>query len=188
MERKECSNHAGKQKKADCLVCGKSICEDCISFIAGKAYCKSCGYAIISEAEVLYLKRIYKTIKDRRKFNILRDKRRYERIRIVKPIEIYNIQKDKNIRGTIIDISAGDVAVITDEQLFPKDNVKLVFTLSEEYQFKNIQGGVVRVEKVGDKYYSAIIFMNLGENKEKLEDFVVGRLKKKYMKEGIGYV
>lgn len=183
-----CDNHPEKSSKASCFICSKSICEDCISIIAGKAYCKSCGYGIISEAEILYLKRIYQTIKDKKKLDISKDKRHYQRIHIVRSIEIYDEETQKNIRGIMIDISVGDISILLDEQLSLKDKVRLNFILTDEFQFKNIQGGVIRVEKVGEKYHIGIILMNLGENKEKVENFVMGRLKKKYIREDVSYV
>jgi len=188
MKQIYCSNHPHKLKKAVCFICNKAICEECISIIAGKAYCKSCGYGVISEAEVLYLKKIYKAIAEEKKLDCLKDKRKYQRIHIINAVEIYDENKDKKVNGIIIDISPGDMSIITDEAFSIKDRVQLDFTLTDVLKFKNIQGGVIRVQKIGDKYHVAITLMNLGENKNKIQDFIIGRLKRKYIRGDIGYV
>lgn len=43
-----CQNHPNKESVATCVVCGKSICDECILNIAGKSYCHECVTEIVA--------------------------------------------------------------------------------------------------------------------------------------------
>ena len=38
----KCSNHPEKEVKSACISCGNFFCEDCLTQIHGKNYCKAC--------------------------------------------------------------------------------------------------------------------------------------------------
>ena len=45
-----CEKHPDKESVANCAVCGKSICEECLIKIAGKSYCKDCVNELVTES------------------------------------------------------------------------------------------------------------------------------------------
>ena len=45
-----CEKHPDKESVANCAVCGKSICEECLIEIAGNSYCKDCVNELVTES------------------------------------------------------------------------------------------------------------------------------------------
>jgi c-di-GMP-binding flagellar brake protein YcgR len=96
---------------------------------------------------------------------------------INQPVEIYDILNDKHIKGTIIDISAGGMAIIVDEYIELKTPISLKFNLSH-INFEHIQADVIRVHKYehGNKYCIGVKFHNLDKKLEnEINRFVLSR-------------
>ncbi len=47
-----CENHPDREAVANCAVCGKAICEECLIKIAGNTYCKDCINELVTESIV----------------------------------------------------------------------------------------------------------------------------------------
>ena len=47
-----CENHPDREAVANCAVCGKPICEECLIKIAGNTYCKDCINELVTESIV----------------------------------------------------------------------------------------------------------------------------------------
>ncbi len=45
-----CEKHPDRESTANCAVCGKSICDDCLIEIAGNSYCKDCVNELVTES------------------------------------------------------------------------------------------------------------------------------------------
>jgi c-di-GMP-binding flagellar brake protein YcgR len=105
----------------------------------------------------------------------LEEKRRYKRVRVSIPVEIFDILNNKYILGRIIDISAGGVAVVTNEKLEVHTPISLNFELVG-MKYEKIPADVVREIEKEDKYYLGIAFFNMSIEKQEELDRVVRRI------------
>lgn len=173
-KKNKCACHANEDAVAKCLSCGKDICSQCVNVLANQKYCPDCTAALIKEAvNVVFIQ----------SEGIGIERRKYTRINLLHPVEIYdNNGTEKLGKGIIISISVGDVGMIMDRELKENMLVRLKLNLADSNEVLSLQGGVVRVNKIGDKYFVGVTFMNLGNDFDKLKDFIDNRLKKRYIK------
>ena len=47
-----CQNHPDKEAVANCAVCGKPVCRECLIEIAGNTYCKDCVSELVTASIV----------------------------------------------------------------------------------------------------------------------------------------
>ena len=105
----------------------------------------------------------------------LEDKRKHKRVRVSVPVEIYDVLNNKNIIGRIVDISAGGVAVVTNEELPTDTPISLTFEV-EGIRYSRVSADVVREIKKEENYYLGIAFFNMDIHKQEDLDGVVRRI------------
>lgn len=173
-KQNKCFFHAHEDSKAVCLSCGRSVCQQCINVLAGKNYCPDCTASLIKEAvNVVFIQ----------SEGIGIERRKYTRINLLHSVEIHSMDSTEKFgKGIIISISVGDVGLIMDKSLKENMIVRLNLELPDKDEILSLQGGVVRTEKVGDKYFIGITFMNLGNDFDKLKEFIDSKLKKRFIK------
>jgi len=49
----ECLNHPNKEVKGACVGCGNFFCEDCLTQIHGKNYCKNCLVELAEKKDIV---------------------------------------------------------------------------------------------------------------------------------------
>lgn len=91
---------------------------------------------------------------------VLENKRKHKRVRVSLPLEIYDVLNDKNIVGRVVDISAGGVAAITEEELPVDTPISLTFEF-EGIKFNKMSADVVRQILKENHYYLGIAFFNI---------------------------
>lgn len=173
----KCVNHADRDAVAMCSVCGKGICAECDIKLVGKYYCQNCADELIKEGAIIALRKLYE---------ILQEKRKHHRVYILIPVEIIPTGIENVFyKGIMHNLSSGGMAVFCDKELSINDIVYLNFKLPNGIMLEGVQGGVVRTEKVGDKHNHGILFMNLLEKQEIIDNFILDIKKKKYAVDGI---
>lgn len=103
------------------------------------------------------------------------DKREHRRVRVSVPAEVYDILNDKNIAVRIIDISAGGVSMVTNEELGCGTPISISFQI-EGATFNKVSADVVREVKKEEHYYLGIAFFNLDPQKTEELDLIVRKI------------
>ena len=172
--KKTCYCHANESAVAKCLSCGKLLCLQCTNELANKTYCPDCTTLIIKEAvNVVFIQ----------SEGIGIERRKYARVNLLYPVEIDNSDSTEVYgKGTIISLSIGDAGILMDHGLKENTLVRVKLQCPERDAILSLQGGIVRIQKIGEKYFTAVTFMNLGNDFEKLKEFIDNRLKKRYIK------
>ena len=124
------------------------------------------------DGAVLLLKKLY---------DLLQEKRKYSRVYVLVPLEIVTDSAAKNkINGIIHNLSSGGLGILLDRVLAVNTIVQLKFELRGACKLENVQAGVVRCNKIGTKYDVGLLFMNLGQNQARVDDYLNNLKKKKY--------
>jgi len=168
----KCFNHIDREATSICSICGKGMCKECEIKLVDRFYCQKCADDLVKEGAIIALKKLYE---------VLEEKRKHHRIYLLIPVEIYLTgQKGAILKGIIHNMSVGGVAVLCDKEILLNEVVILNFTLPNGVTLEDVQGGVVRVEKIGDKYNLGIMFMNLLEKQKIINNYILDFKKKKY--------
>ena len=108
----------------------------------------------------------------------LENKRNQIRIRVVLPVEVFDIAKQKNFTGRIIDISVGGVSMVTVEELPVNTPVSLTFSI-EENVYKRLPADVVREEKKQNEQFLGIAFFDLDAQAQNKLDLTIRKIHSK---------
>lgn len=104
---------------------------------------------------------------------VMNENRQYIRISIVEFITMKEQFRGIVYNGTISNISAGGVQVLTKESIPVDTSLYLTFNLPTGECFKMILSVVVRCDEISDKFYHGIMFLNISfEDQEKINKFV----------------
>ena len=88
------------------------------------------------------------------------------------PVEVFDIAKQKNFTGRIIDLSASGAAIVGSEELISGAIVRLTFTF-ENNTYKDISAKIVREIKRQDTKHLGSAFFSLDDQTRlKLEESV----------------
>ncbi|MFH1824696.1 MAG: PilZ domain-containing protein [Candidatus Firestonebacteria bacterium] len=101
--------------------------------------------------------------------------RKHKRVRVSLPVEIFDILNNKDIVGRIIDISAGGVALITNEQLTLHSPISLTFEVGG-IKYDKLSADVVREIQKEEQYFLGIAFFNMCLEEQEELDGIVRRL------------
>jgi len=172
----KCKKHKNVEAVAMCTVCGSGMCGECDIRLAGRFYCQSCADDLVKEGAIVAIRKLYE---------ILEEKRKHYRNYVLLSIEIIpSGYEGMYLKGIIHNISSGGMAVLTDKQISINEIVYISFTLPNGEVMENIQAGVVRSEKIGEKYNLGLLFMNLMDKQKLIDEFIFNSKKKKYTQEG----
>ncbi|MEK6645735.1 MAG: PilZ domain-containing protein [Candidatus Firestonebacteria bacterium] len=178
-----CFRHIDKEAIAECTICNNPICTACHIKILKMDYCEDCAEELIEKGIAALLQKVYEYSPE---------KRIYQRINVLAGVDINTRNSEEVVfNGVLINISSMGAAVVVDKELDIKTQVFLDFQIQGEEKFENIQGSIVRAEKLSDRYYCfGVTFMNLGNDQIKLNRFIFNQNRKKYLKdqEKIGFV
>lgn len=173
----KCVNHADRDSIAMCSICGRGICGECDIKLVGKYYCQKCADELVKEGAVIALRKLYE---------ILQEKRKHHRVYILSPIEIVPSGVENMFyKGIIHNISSGGMAILCDKEIGMNEIVYLNFKLPNGIILEGVQGGVVRTERIGDKYNLGVLFMNMLEKQEIIDNFILDIKKKRYAADGV---
>ena len=173
----KCVNHADRDAVAMCSVCGNGICADCDIKLVGKYYCQKCADDLVKEGAIIALRKLYE---------ILQEKRKHHRVYVLIPVEIIpSGVEGVFFKGIMHNISSGGMAILTDKEIAMNEIVYLNFKLPNGIALEGVQGGVVRIERIGDKHNNGILFMNMMDKQEIVDNFILDIKKKKYAADGI---
>ncbi|MFH1824969.1 MAG: PilZ domain-containing protein [Candidatus Firestonebacteria bacterium] len=168
----KCFNHVDREIDSICSICGRGVCGECKINLVGRFYCQKCADDLVKEGAVIALKKLYE---------ILEEKRKHHRVYTLIPAEIYLVgQKGTFLKGILHNVSSAGVAILCDEEISLNDIVVLNFKLPNGVTLEDVQGGVVRVEKIWGKCNLGVLFMNLLEKQQIINDFMLDFKKKKY--------
>ena len=90
----------------------------------------------------------------------MENRRKQMRVRVMLPVEIYDILNNKSFVGKIVDISSGGVSIVTPEELTIQTPVSLTFTF-EDTIYKKVPADIVREEKKQKEKYLGSAFFDL---------------------------
>ena len=168
----KCSNHKGKDAVSACSLCGTALCAKCNLTLAGKNYCQKCADELVRDGAIVTVRKLYE---------ILEEKRKHYRVHLLLNLKIASVEnKEMLLKGILHNISSGGMAALSDKPVSINEIVRLSFVLPTREHLENLQGGVIRSEKIGEKYNLGFIFMNLGEKQKIIDDFLMDFRKKKY--------
>lgn len=101
------------------------------------------------------------------------NKRKYIRISIVEFITMSGQFTKTVYNGTISNISAGGVQVLTKESIPVDTSLYLTFNLPTGECLKRILSVVIRSDEISDKFYHGIMFLDISfEDQEKINRFI----------------
>ena len=171
----KCANHKEKDAVAMCSICGTGMCAECDIRLAGRFYCQKCADELVKEGAIVAIRKLYE---------ILEEKRKHHRVYVLVSIEITpSGYEGMFLKGIMHNISSGGMAVLCDKQIPINEMVYLNFTLPNGEVMENVQTGVVRSEKIGEKYNLGLLFMNMMEKQALIDEFIFNSKKKKYTQE-----
>ena len=169
----KCVCHKEKDAVVMCSVCGTGLCSECDIKLVGRYYCQNCADEIVKEGTIVTLRKMYA---------ILEEKRKNHRIYSLVQVEIaLSCSEGKSLKGTMHNISCGGMAILCDEQISVNEIVYLSFVLPNGQKMENIQAGVVRVKKIGEKYNVGALFMNMLEKQKPIDDFIYDAKRNRYI-------
>lgn len=168
----KCVNHKDLEAVATCSLCGTGLCVECDIKLAGRFYCQNCADELVRDGAIVALRKLYE---------ILEEKRKHHRVYILISIEITPTgYEGMFLKGIMHNMSAGGMAVLCDKQISINEIVYLNFVLPNGEVLENVQAGVVRSEKIGEKYNLGLLYMNMMEKQKIIDDFILDSKKKKY--------
>ena len=167
----KCSKHPDNSAVAVCSMCGKGVCRECKVKLVQRDYCQSCADDIVKEGALVAIRKLYE---------ILEEKRKHHRVHVLVPVELTPVGEGVFYKGIIHNVSAGGVAVIADKLIDINEVIVLNFRLPNGSVMEDVQAGVVRAEKIGDKYNLGLLFMNMLDKQKVIDDFIFNVKKKKF--------
>lgn len=171
----KCPNHKLKEAVISCTICSRVMCETCNIILAGRNYCQKCADELVKEGAIISLRKLYQ---------ILEEKRKHHRIYTLISVELTSLSEEgMSFQGVMHNISSGGMSVLCDNKISVNEVVYLKFTLPDGSKMENLQAGVVRSEKIGEKFNLGLLFMNMVENQKIIDDFVGNSNRNKYSKE-----
>ena len=90
------------------------------------------------------------------------DKRKFIRIRVSLPVEIYDELNDNRLSGKIIDLSAGGAILLTGEELPVDTPVSLDFEF-DNIRYKHLAADVTRSRKKENETRLGVVFFKPDE-------------------------
>lgn len=103
----------------------------------------------------------------------MQNKRKYIRISMVEYITMKEQFTGKIYHGTMSNISAGGVSVVTKDPIPLDTSLYLTFNLPTGYCIKMVLSVVVRCESIADKFYHGMMFLNVNsEDQSNIDIFV----------------
>jgi c-di-GMP-binding flagellar brake protein YcgR len=114
-------------------------------------------------------------------YEVLEERRKHHRIYVLVPVDVCPVGGEgKFLKGIIHNISSGGVGIICDKAMHINDVAVMNFKLPGNTSLEDVQAGVVRVEKIGDKFNLGMLFMNMLEKQKIIDDFIYNIKKKRY--------
>ncbi|MEI7904644.1 MAG: PilZ domain-containing protein [Candidatus Firestonebacteria bacterium] len=160
----KCSKHSSNEAVTVCSMCGKGACKECKVRLVGRNYCQSCADDLVKKGAIVSLKKLY---------DVLKEKRKKHRVHVLVPAVISVAgEKAATYKSLIHNISASGVGVISDKPVDLNSIAFLNFKLPNGSVLKDVQGGVIRSEKIGVKYSLGILFMNIPEKQKLIDNFI----------------
>jgi len=168
----KCDTHPEHDSLASCTVCGKSVCKECRVKLVKKDYCQDCADDIVKNGAIVTLRKLY---------DLLQEKRKHQRVHVLLPVAFAAAdERAKVFKGIIHNISSGGLGIIADAPFSINEPVVLDFKLPNGTRLEWRQGGVVRCEMISDKHDIGVIFMNMQEKQQLVDDFILDIKKKNY--------
>ncbi len=168
----KCENHEKKEAVVTCSLCGTGLCQECHLKLVGRTYCQKCADEIVKEGAIIALRKLYE---------ILEEKRKHHRVYALVSVEITPMgYEGMFLKGIMHNMSSGGMAVLCDKQISINEMVHLNFTLPGGEVLEQVQAGVIRSDRIGEKYNLGFIFMNMLEKQKVIDEFIFCSKKKKY--------
>jgi len=169
---RSCADHPQSPAVAQCVTCRKLLCESCRVEIAHHPYCSLCARHVVEESVNLAVV----------KGEAAHERRRFPRVSTVVPIQVH-VEDAEPLDGVLVNLNVGGAGILTPRRLREEAQVHITVTLPGQSHPLTLQAGVMHTKEMNNTfYYAGVLFMNLGDERRWIEDFLRQRTAKPFVR------